>query len=54
MTPKSQGTSVELRDLMNVGDATQRDFDVLGIISVAQLAQCDADELYVRLNAQTG
>jgi hypothetical protein len=54
MGSKIPGISVELRDLTNVGKATQRDFDVLGISSVAQLAQCDADELYVRLNSLTG
>ncbi len=40
--------------LANVGAATRRDFDLLGITTVEQLASSDADELYVRLNAVTG
>lgn len=44
----------ELLGLMNVGKATRRDFDTLGISTVAQLAQSDADELYGRLNFLTG
>jgi nucleotidyltransferase/DNA polymerase involved in DNA repair len=43
-----------LRDLANVGAATAEDLRVLGITSVAQLATCEADELYTRLRAVTG
>jgi hypothetical protein len=44
----------ELRALANVGAATQADFAVLGIDTVAQLAKQEADELYGRLNEITG
>ena len=44
----------ELRQLKNVGPATCADFAVLGIHSIAELAQADADELYLRLIKLTG
>ena len=39
---------------MNVGKATCNDFTVLGIDSVAALAQACPDELYLRLQQITG
>ena len=44
----------ELSALMNVGPMTRNDFRILGIESVEQLAQQDADELYDRLNRLCG
>ncbi len=44
----------DLMSLANVGPATRRDFAALGIESVAQLAACDPDDLYLRLNAASG
>jgi nucleotidyltransferase/DNA polymerase involved in DNA repair len=39
----------KLQDLRGIGPAMMTDFDMLGVRSVAQLARCDADELYDRL-----
>lgn len=39
----------ELNHLVSVGDAALRDFDLLGIESVAELAQCDPKALYEKL-----
>ena len=48
-------TSVmQLSELRNIGKAMLRDFDLLGITSVAQLAGQDADELYMRISILTG
>ncbi|MEO9167456.1 MAG: helix-hairpin-helix domain-containing protein [Aestuariivirga sp.] len=48
-------TSVmRLSELRNIGKAMLRDFDLLGITSVAQLATQDADELYLRIAVLTG
>ncbi|HEY4995218.1 MAG TPA: helix-hairpin-helix domain-containing protein [Aestuariivirga sp.] len=48
-------TSVmQLAELRNIGKAMLRDFDLLGITSVAQLAGQDADELYTRIGILTG
>lgn len=41
-----------LRDLVSVGPATLRDFDLLGIHSVAQLAAQHPEALYERLCLQ--
>jgi len=49
--PDSQN---ELRQLKNVGPATCEDFAVLGISTIAELAQADADELYLHLIKLTG
>jgi predicted flap endonuclease-1-like 5' DNA nuclease len=47
---KKKSTSKnELRSLMNLGPAMQRDLSVLGITSIAQLAKANPDELYERL-----
>ena len=45
---------MQLSDLRNIGKAMLRDFDLLGITSVAQLAAQDADELYMRICLLTG
>lgn len=44
----------KLDSLMNVGPATQKDLALLGITTLAQLAQADPDELYERLQLITG
>ena len=44
----------ELLKLMNVGEATCKDFELLGIESIAGLADASADELYARLQIITG
>ncbi len=46
--------SRKLTDLVSVGPATKRDFDLLGISSVEQLAKQDAQELYLRLSKLMG
>jgi nucleotidyltransferase/DNA polymerase involved in DNA repair len=43
-----------LRDLSGIGKAMLADFERLGIQSVAQLATCDAQELYDRISALDG
>ncbi len=43
----------ELRSLMNLGPATQKDLALLGITTIAQLAQANPDELYERLQKIT-
>ena len=43
----------ELGQLRNIGKAMRADFDLLGITSVKQLALCDADELYQRIQTLT-
>lgn len=43
----------ELRSLMNVGPATQKDLALLGITTIEQLAQANPDELYKRLQKIT-
>lgn len=44
----------ELLKLMNVGTATCKDLELLGISSIAALANASADELYIRLQDITG
>lgn len=51
---KKARTKNELRSLMNVGPATQKDLALLGITTITQLAQTDPDELYERLQIITG
>jgi len=41
----------ELSGLKNVGLATRRDFHLLGIETIEQLAKQDADQLYARLSS---
>jgi nucleotidyltransferase/DNA polymerase involved in DNA repair len=43
-----------LEELVSVGPAMLRDFDLLGIRSVAQLARQNPEKLYERLCARTG
>ena len=40
----------ELSSLKNVGPATRRDFHLLGIETIEQLAKQDADQLYGRIS----
>jgi hypothetical protein len=44
----------KLQDLVSVGPAIRRDFEMLGIRSVAQLARQNPDSLYRRLSRKTG
>jgi hypothetical protein len=44
----------ELLALRNIGPAMRRDFALLGIRSVAQLARCRAQTLYRKLETLTG
>jgi hypothetical protein len=44
----------QLRDLISIGPAMMRDFDQLGIRSVAQLAKQDPNKMYTRLGKLTG
>ena len=46
-------SSDELSRLRNIGKAMRMDFSLLNIQSVKQLATCDADELYSRIQALT-
>jgi len=39
----------QLSDLHGIGRAMLKDFDMLGVHSVAELARCEGDELYHRL-----
>ncbi len=47
-------TSRKLSDLVSVGPATIKDFDVLGIKTIEQLAKCEARKLYEKLCKATG
>ena len=44
----------ELFSLMNVGLATYKDLEILGINTTKQLSKADPDELYSRLQGLTG
>ena len=44
----------QLSDLRNIGKAALSDFNVLGIETVEQLAECKAGALYTELQARTG
>jgi len=46
--------ATRLRDLRNIGKAMCKDFELLGIASVAQLAGCSPDDLYTRIQQITG
>jgi len=51
--PTRRGTVVDgrqLEDLVSIGPAMLRDFELLGIRSVAQLARQNPQRLYARLN----
>jgi hypothetical protein len=47
-------TSRQLADLISIGPAMLRDFEMLGIRSVAQLAKQNPQGMYGRLNRLTG
>jgi hypothetical protein len=51
---KKSNLKSELRSLMNVGPATEKDLVLLGITTIEQLAQANPDELYERLQKITG
>jgi predicted RecB family nuclease len=44
----------DLEDLVSVGPSIRRDFEMLGIRTVSQLAKHDADDLYRKLCRKTG
>ena len=44
----------QLGDLISIGPAMLRDFDLLGIRSVGQLARQNPQGMYARLNRKTG
>lgn len=44
----------ELLNLMNVGEATIKDLQLLNITSIEELAEACPDELYIRLQEITG
>lgn len=44
----------ELSDLISIGPAMLRDFEMLGIRSIAQLARQEPRKMYDRLNQKTG
>src|SRR5215831_19299612 len=48
------GGGDELLALRNIGPAMRRDFALLGIATVKQLARCRAERLYERLQDLTG
>lgn len=50
---KTKGVD-ELSQLRNIGKAMRRDFELLNIRTVAQLAKQDADKLYARIQTLTG
>lgn len=52
--PRLGTTRDELLALRNIGPAMRRDFALLGIGTVKQLARCRADRLYEQLQALTG
>ena len=44
----------QLRDLVSIGPAMLRDFELLGIRSIAQLARANPERLYEKLCRLTG
>ena len=47
-------TTRQLAELISIGGAMLRDFEMLGIASVAELAKQEPHEMYERLNRKTG
>ncbi len=45
---------MQLSDLRNIGPAALKDFAILGIATVEQLSDCNADTLYQHLQQCTG
>jgi Pathogenicity locus/Domain of unknown function (DU1801) len=52
-TPAAARRIDELSQLRNIGKAMRADFVLLGVQTVKQLARCDADELYARIQQLT-
>jgi TfoX C-terminal domain/Pathogenicity locus len=46
-------TVSELGQLRNIGKAMMKDFELLGVTSIKQLARCNADKLYERIQSLT-
>jgi nucleotidyltransferase/DNA polymerase involved in DNA repair len=53
-TSPVRGDSRELRDLVSIGPAMLRDFERIGVRSVAQLARAKPETLYEKLCEVTG
>jgi len=53
MRYRSGRATDELLQLRNIGKAIRGDFTTLGIDTVAQLASCNADELYAHIQTLT-
>ncbi len=53
-TNVSRGPARQLEDLISIGPAMRRDFELLGIRTVAQLARANPRRLYERLCRATG
>ena len=51
---KKSSPKNELLSLMNLGPATRQDLILLGINTIADLAQANPDELYERIQKITG
>ena len=51
---RSMKDARKLSDLVSVGQATLKDFDVLGVRTIQQLARSKAELLYKRLCRKTG
>lgn len=47
-------TARQLGDLISIGPAMLRDFEMLGIRSVTELAKQEPGKMYERLNRETG
>ncbi|MFO2976691.1 helix-hairpin-helix domain-containing protein [Legionella pneumophila serogroup 3] len=54
MTKNKFKVTHPLLSLMNVGEATYKDLQLLGINAIHQLANASADQLYARLQQITG
>jgi hypothetical protein len=52
--PQVKASKDELGQLRNIGKAMRKDFELLGVTSLKQLAKCDADKLYSRIQKLTG
>ena len=46
--------SRELRDLVSIGPAMLKDFEVLGVRTVRELSRCSPEKLYEQLCERTG
>jgi len=51
---KARNMKHELLKLKNVGKATYKDLELLGITSIIQLSQAEPDDLFGRLEILTG